>query len=45
MLELVLGMRKGICFVCVDFFDFHFSSPLTIYCLLCLIGGLLESLD
>lgn len=43
-LELVLlGMMRGICFVCVDFF--HLPSPLTTYCLLCLIGGMLESLD
>lgn len=41
---LLLGMMRGICFVCVDFF-FHFSSPLTTYCLLCLTGGMLESFD
>lgn len=26
VLELLLGMRKGICFVCVDFFSFSVPS-------------------
>lgn len=43
MLELeLLGTTRGICFVCVDFF-FNFRP--SYYCLLCLIGGMLESLD
>lgn len=46
MLVLVLlGMMRGICFVCVDFFFFFISPPLLLLPTMFDIGGLLESFD